>query len=180
VAWLPGSLQHPFLRLNKCVVPGLGAWTFAFRRQRSHVRVVSGAPTFSLFYNAICAPELKLQFCLIQASDLEKSPASADSSATDDVGQKLEQLLLRSAFAVIAGSLFDCLPDTVSLPKSRGHGHDQCAWSRGQSDTCPAPDRILDRTSLLATVHIGKPYRDSNCVAERIWSRPPVSLLNSG
>ena len=115
-----------------------------------------------------------------RVSNLEKSPASADSSATDDVGQKLEQLLLRSAFAVIAGSLFDCLPDTVSLPKSRGHGHDQCAWSRGQSDTCPAPERILDRTSLLATVHIGKPYRDSNCVAERIWSRPPLSLLNSG
>ena len=52
-----------------------------------------------------------------RVSNLEKSPASADSSATDDVGQKLEQLLLRSAFAVIAGSLFDCLPDTVSLPK---------------------------------------------------------------
>jgi hypothetical protein len=46
--------------------------------------------------------------------------------------------------------------------------------------TCDAPDRILDRTSLLATVHIGKPYRDSNCVAERTWSRPPVSLLNGG
>src|SRR5258707_6373150 len=58
--------------------------------------------------------------------------------------------------------------------------HDQCACSRGQSDTCPAPDRIPDRTSSLATVHIGKPHRDSNCVAERTWSRPPVSLLNSG
>ena len=24
MAWLPGGLQHPFLRLIKCVVPGLG------------------------------------------------------------------------------------------------------------------------------------------------------------
>jgi hypothetical protein len=31
VTWLPGGLQHPFLRLIKCVVPGLGAWTFALR-----------------------------------------------------------------------------------------------------------------------------------------------------
>jgi hypothetical protein len=35
---------------------------------------LSGAPAFSLFYNAICAPEPKLQFCLIRASkqSLEK------------------------------------------------------------------------------------------------------------
>jgi hypothetical protein len=42
--------------------------TVALRRQRSHVRIVSGAPDFSLFYNAICAPEPKLQCCLIRAS----------------------------------------------------------------------------------------------------------------
>src|SRR5258708_301842 len=42
VAWLL-AWNTPFLRLIKCVVPGLGAWAFALRRQRSHVRIVSGA-----------------------------------------------------------------------------------------------------------------------------------------
>jgi hypothetical protein len=46
VAWLP-AWNTPFLRLIKCVVPGLGAWAFALRRQRSHVRIVSGAPILS-------------------------------------------------------------------------------------------------------------------------------------
>ena len=42
--------------------------TVALRRQRSHVRIVSGAPVFSLFYSAISTPGLKLQLCLIRAS----------------------------------------------------------------------------------------------------------------
>jgi DNA-binding transcriptional LysR family regulator len=37
--------SRPFLRLNKCIVPRLGTWAFALRRQRSHVRIVSGAPS---------------------------------------------------------------------------------------------------------------------------------------
>ena len=44
MAWLPGGLQHPFLRLIKCVVPGLGAWTIVLRRQKSHVQILPGAP----------------------------------------------------------------------------------------------------------------------------------------
>ena len=44
MAWLPGACNTPVLPLNKCVVHGLGAWTFALRRQRLHVRIVSVAP----------------------------------------------------------------------------------------------------------------------------------------
>jgi len=50
VAWLP-AWNTPFSRLIKCVVPGLGAWAFALRRQRSHVRIVSGAPV-PLYFSA--------------------------------------------------------------------------------------------------------------------------------
>jgi hypothetical protein len=51
-----GARNTRFLRLVESAVRRLVAETFALRRQRSHVRIVSGAPTFSLFYKAICAP----------------------------------------------------------------------------------------------------------------------------
>jgi hypothetical protein len=43
VAWLPGACNTPFLRSNKFLVPGLGAWASILRRQGSHARIVSGA-----------------------------------------------------------------------------------------------------------------------------------------
>jgi hypothetical protein len=68
VPWLPGLAKPRFLRLVECVVPRSVALAFALRRQRSHVRIVSGAPFFSLFYSAISTAGLKLQLCLIRAS----------------------------------------------------------------------------------------------------------------
>ena len=41
--WLPG-LAKPDLRLVECAIPRLVALAFAIRRQRSHVRIASGAP----------------------------------------------------------------------------------------------------------------------------------------
>jgi hypothetical protein len=67
VAWWP-ACKTPFLRLIKCVAPRLRAWAFALRRQRSHVRTVSGAPSFLYFYSAICATGRKLLLCLVGVS----------------------------------------------------------------------------------------------------------------
>jgi hypothetical protein len=35
------------------------------KSERSHLRIVSGAPFFTLFFSAISTPGLKLQLCLI-------------------------------------------------------------------------------------------------------------------
>jgi hypothetical protein len=65
MAWLPACIT-PILRLIKCVVPGLEAWAFALRRQRSHVPIVSDAPVYFCFFSAICATGLKFQLCVIR------------------------------------------------------------------------------------------------------------------
>jgi hypothetical protein len=52
-----GGSQHPFLRLVESVVPRLVAETFAVRRQRSHVRIVS-AHQFLVFHDDVPSAQL--------------------------------------------------------------------------------------------------------------------------
>jgi hypothetical protein len=91
--------------------------TVALRRQRSHVRTVSGAPFFSLFFSAISTPGLKLQLRLIRAS---KQVWWKIVLATDDVGQKLASLRTVSD-RICAAAFSDKLRDRparacVSIP----------------------------------------------------------------
>jgi hypothetical protein len=65
--------------------------TLALRRQRSHVRIVSGEPVFLYFTARYGARGLELRHYLIPASKQsgEKSSPSVKSLATNDVGRKL-------------------------------------------------------------------------------------------
>src|SRR5229473_937724 len=62
------AYPRPYWRLVEGLFRDWRRVTTALRRQRSHVRIVSGAPDFSLFYNAICARGLKLQLRLFRVS----------------------------------------------------------------------------------------------------------------